>query len=224
MREQLHTFSRRKLAVTCLLTGVGLVLVVVVLVVRFPTIVNGHGDVFWLCEDCGVEFFGDPAIGPIDCVACAGEEAVRLIKYECLEHKGEIFGAYLVKPDPESYAAYLQKTEELKAQREAGGEGSVPIPPPMLGADMYVSLYRFPDGEWTKKYPKKVCCPEGNCDRKKLKYHRPGGGEKKTWWPWILRWGKPALNTVLYILLGIMILIAIIKIGLRIRGKGDYRV
>ena len=81
-------------------------------------------DVFWLCEDCGVEFTGKTGIGPIDCVACAGQEAVRLIKYECLVHD-HIFDAYLTKPEPESYARYLEKMAEMEAERAATeGEGA----------------------------------------------------------------------------------------------------
>ncbi len=127
-------------------------------------------DVFWLCEDCAAEFPGKPAVGPVECVACAGQ-AVRLLKYECLEHD-HVFNALLIKPEAESYAKYLKKMEELTAADAHSDDARRPMAP-MMGPDMYTTLYSLPDGEWSEGYPKEICCPQGNCDKKKLRYFRP---------------------------------------------------
>ena len=40
-------------------------------------------------------------------------------------------------------------------------------------------LYKLPGGEWTEERPMEITCPEGNSDRKTLKYCPPGAEERQ---------------------------------------------
>ncbi len=124
--------------------------------------------VYWLCEQCDVEFTDLPQAAPRACPECKGE-AYRLMKYICDDH-GDIFDAYLTRPEPESFAEWQAQQEEDRTT--AGAQPGGRMMPPM--GPIYTILYRLPDSDqWTEEVPRDFCCPQGNCDRKTLKYYRP---------------------------------------------------
>ena len=119
---------------------------------------------YWVCEKCDIEFTDLPQPAPRECSDCGGE-AYRLTKYYCEVHEHK-FDYYLSKPEPESFARWQAKMEEYK---EVSGAR---IPPPI--STIYTMLYKMAGSdEWTEEFPRDLCCPQGNCDRKTLKYSRP---------------------------------------------------
>ena len=113
-------------------------------------------EVLWACEACSVEFAGPSSREPARCPGCGGE-AVRLVRYYCEVH-GHVFDAYVMKPEPESFALWQKAMEEGRART------------PETALSMYTQLYKVPGGEWTEEPPATVCCPDGNCDPATLLY------------------------------------------------------
>ncbi len=103
----------------------------------------------WTCEKHGYQFVAPVQLGPIKCPKHGGE-AVRTVYYECSVHN-HVFEAYRVKP-----ANPVRRREENEQQTYEQEE----------------MLYKVPDGEWTKEFPK-IVCPHGNDDRRTLKYSPP---------------------------------------------------
>ena len=101
----------------------------------------------WLCETCNHQFIDKSQTEPMKCPKC-GAEAVRIYYYHCSLHD-HIFEAYRSKPDPDAIP------EEF---------GLHEMPPPEH------MLYKAPGEDWTKSFPKKIACPEGNSDRKTITY------------------------------------------------------
>ncbi len=106
----------------------------------------------WTCEEYNHRFIDEAQRDPRACPECGGE-AVRTLYYYCSMHD-HLFEAYRTKPDPDV------------------------DPEKMMGPQMG-TLYKFPGEEWTKGYPMDIACPEGNSDRKTLKYCPPGAEERQ---------------------------------------------
>ena len=107
----------------------------------------------WTCDTCDYRLVAEAQRDPMVCPEDSGE-AVRTYYYFCSVHN-HLFEAYRSKPDPD------MDPEKM-----------------MMGPEMGM-FYKLPGGEWTKGYPMEITCPEGNADRKTLKYCPPGAEERQ---------------------------------------------
>ncbi len=135
---------------------VGIVVLLLVIAVAIAFIIKASGPkptpremVDWRCEECDHRFVDEFQRGSRVCQECDGE-AVRTLYYYCSVHD-HVFEAYRTKADPD-------------VERSAATWGGM--------------LYKFPGEKWTKTYPGKITCPEGNSDPETLKYCPPGAEER----------------------------------------------
>ncbi len=122
---------------------------------------RGAVQTVWHCVACNREFEAPYQDWSRECPDCGGE-AVRKVLFYCSVHD-HVFPAFYVRPVPQQYRAWEEK--------QARGEE-----PDMIGIPWDYELLVPGETEWKKEAPRKLCCPEENCDPRTMEVYRPGRG------------------------------------------------